>query len=101
MSNMRLGNHRHTDLDGREIDLRHFMEFFLDALGTNEISVLEIAHRTNMPFAFVHDYAKAWVEKGLVRKISCNARRASSATFVETPLASNIMCIRNSEGARG
>ncbi len=55
------------DLNHHPIDLRHFMEFFLDALNQPGVTILDIAYAAQLPFGFVEDYAKGFMAKQLVR----------------------------------
>ena len=73
--------------DGKPVDLRNFMEFFLDSLAHRGVSVLEIAHESQLPFDFVWNYARQFVEKGLVQSLPCERReslnrRASTSLYL-------------------
>ena len=62
------------NLDGSPVNLRSFMEYFLDALDTPGISVLEIAYGANLPFDFVRDYARRFVMKSLAQANPCERK---------------------------
>lgn len=62
------------DLDGNPYDPRNLMEFFLDALNADGVTVLEIANHANLPFDFVAGYAEKMAEKGLVDLGDCDRR---------------------------
>ena len=63
-----------SDLDGKEIDLRKYMEFFLDALSKPDITTLEIANASRMPFDFVNEYAQKFAAKNLVQLLPVSKR---------------------------
>jgi len=76
LNNRKVAQNLRFDFDGRPIDLRNFMEFFLDALNTKNVSILEMAHQANMPFEFVKDYAQKAIQKGFVHGKVCLRRDA-------------------------
>ena len=56
-----------SDFDGKEIDLRKYMEFFLDALSKPDITTLEIANASRMPLTSLTN-----MPKSLQPSILCN-----------------------------
>jgi aminopeptidase-like protein len=64
------------DLDGRAMDMRNFMEFFLDAISRPGVTTVEIANAANLPFGFVDDYLARFADKGLVRLDPVDRRQA-------------------------
>jgi aminopeptidase-like protein len=66
VSNQKIKEGLRKTLDGGEIDLRNFMEFFLGALGQEGASLVEIADAANVDFEFVANYAERFRQKGLI-----------------------------------
>jgi aminopeptidase-like protein len=65
-SNRKIPEGLRRTLDGGQIDLRNFMEFFLGALAQEGSTILEIADAANVSFDFVADYAERFRGKGLL-----------------------------------
>lgn len=65
-----------TDLAGRAIDTRFFMEFFLDAIDHAGMTPLEIAWASDVDFWTVQKYAMQFAGKGLVRTKPCERSKA-------------------------
>jgi aminopeptidase-like protein len=66
VNNLRVNEGVFYDLADNEIDLRNFMEFYLDAINQDGVSVLEIADASNLPFNFVKDYTLRFADRGLI-----------------------------------
>ena len=65
-SNRKIKEGLRKTLDGGEIDLRNFMEFFLGALAQERTTLIEIADAANVSFDFVAEYAERFRQKGLI-----------------------------------
>jgi aminopeptidase-like protein len=65
INNLRTADGTMRTLGGKDIDLRNFMEFFLDAVAREGVSLLEIAHASDLPFDFVAGYAERFVDRQL------------------------------------
>lgn len=66
VNNLRVQSGAIKNSAGEEIDPRNFMEFFLDAIGREDVSVIEIADAADAPFGFVAAYAQQFFDRGLV-----------------------------------
>ncbi len=67
INNLRVDSKTPKTLGGEDIDGRNFMEFFLDAIGREGVSILEIADASDAPFDFVAAYAQQFEERGLAK----------------------------------
>jgi len=72
VSNVKIKEGLMLDLDGKSVDLRNFMEFFLDALNIDGVSLIDIAALGNVPFDFVASYASDCEAKGLLQSEVCS-----------------------------
>lgn len=84
INNAKIASNTRKSFDGKEIDLRFFMEYFLDALN-NKVSILEISDATKLPFDFVYDYALEFAAKNLADLRPVN-RRYSAPKVAGTAL---------------
>lgn len=67
VNNLRVKDSALKSLSGGNIDPRNFMEFFLDAIGREGVSIIEIADAADASFEFVAAYAQKFQDKGLAR----------------------------------
>jgi len=74
VGNMIVKEAQRYDLDGELYDQRNFMEYYLDAIGRDGTSILEIAYDANIPFNFVFDYTNKFQKHNLVILNSVNRR---------------------------
>jgi len=85
VGNMIVKDAQKYDLDGNMYDQREFMEYYLDAIGNDGISILEIAYDANIPFDFVLNYTNQFQKYNLVGLNPVNRRmkldKASSVSL--------------------
>lgn len=74
INNLRVPGAMLRKLGGGELDGRNFMEFFLDAIARDGVSLLEIADAADVPFDFVNSYARKFADRGLARLEMVNRR---------------------------
>ena len=74
VGNMIVKDAQRYDLDGNMYDQREFMEYYLDAIGSGGMSILEIAHSANIPFDLVLDYTNQFQKHNLIDLNPVNRR---------------------------
>ena len=67
INNLRVKDGVLKSLSGGNIDPRNFMEFFLDAIGRGNVSIVEIADAADTSFEFVATYVQKFEERGLAQ----------------------------------